>query len=154
VDLHFTKDVPSDDEREVVDAVLGPDAAVSADGASRVARQSRGTLERRSLLLPALHALQNRVGWISPGGLNHIARRLGVPPAEVYGVATFYAMFAVEERPQTVVHVCDDVVCRVNGATEVAMACRESIGPAHEENEGLMWIKSPCLGLCERAPAA
>ena len=34
------------------------------------------------------------------------------------------------------------------------MACRESIGPAHEENEGLMWIKSPCLGLCERAPAA
>jgi len=154
VDLHFTKDVPSDDEREVVDEVLGPDPAVSADGASRVARQSRGTLERRSLLLPALHALQNRLGWISPGGLNHIARRLGVPPAEVYGVATFYAMFAVEERPQTVVHVCDDVVCRVNGATEVAMACRESIGPAHEENEGLMWIKSPCLGLCERAPAA
>ena len=154
MDLHFTKDVPSDDEREVVDEVLGPDVAVSADGASRVARQSRGTEERRSLLLPALHALQNRVGWISPGGLNHIARRLGVPPAEVYGVATFYAMFAVEERPQTVVHVCDDVVCRVNGATEVAMACRESIGPAHEENEGLMWIKSPCLGLCERAPAA
>jgi NADH-quinone oxidoreductase subunit F len=154
VDLHFTKDVPSDDEREVVDEVLGPELSASADGASRVARQSRGTHERRSLLLPALHALQNRVGWISPGGINYIARRLGVPPAEVFGVATFYAMFAVEERPKTVVHVCDDVVCRVNGATEVAMACRESIGPAHEENEGLMWIKSPCLGLCERAPAA
>jgi len=153
VDLHFTTDVPNDDEREAVDAVLGADLAASSAGVPRVARQNRSTPEGRSLLLPALHALQHREGWISPGGLNYIARRLGVPPAEVYGVASFYALFAVEKRPKTVVHVCDDVVCRVNGATEVALACRESIGPAHEENEGLMWIKSPCLGLCERAPA-
>ena len=152
MDLHFTTDVPTDAEREAVDAVLGADVA-SKDGLPRVVRQNRGTPERRSLLLPALHALQHREGWISPGGLNYISRRLGVPPAEVFGVATFYALFSVEKRPKTVVHVCDDVVCRVNGATEVALACRESIGPAHEENEGLMWIKSPCLGLCERAPA-
>jgi NADH-quinone oxidoreductase subunit F len=153
VDLHFTIDVPTDDEREAVDSVLGRAAAAEAEGAPRVSRQNRSTPERRALLLPVLHALQNRRGWISPGGLNHVARRLGVPPAEVFGVASFYALFAVEKRPPTVVHVCDDVVCRVNGATEVETACRESIGPAHEENEGLMWIKSPCLGLCERAPA-
>ncbi len=152
MDLHFTTDVPTDDEREAVDAVLGADPAAARD-IPRVAHQDRSTPERRSLVLPALHALQHREGWISPGGVNYVARRLGVPPAEVFGVASFYALFATEKRPKTVVHVCDDVVCRVNGATEVALACRESIGPAHEENEGLMWIKSPCLGLCERAPA-
>ncbi len=153
MDLHFTTDVPTDGEREAVDAVLGVAEAASADGAPRFSRQNRETPERRSLVLPALHALQGRAGWISPGGLNHIARRLGVPPAELFGVASFYALFSVSKRPKTVVHVCDDVVCRVNGGTEVAIACRESIGPAHEENDGLMWIKSPCLGLCERAPA-
>jgi NADH-quinone oxidoreductase subunit F len=155
VDLHFTADVASDDEREAVDAVLSAETKDegATEGAARVARQNRGGAERRSLTLPALHALQSRIGWITPGGLNYVARRLGVPPAEVYGVATFYAMFSVRERPRTVVHVCDDVVCRVNGGTEVAVACRESIGPAHEENDGLMWIRSPCLGLCERAPA-
>ncbi len=153
MDLHFTTDAPTEDEREAIDAVLGVDEAARPDGAPRVSRQNRGTPERRSLVLPALHALQDRAGWISPGGLNHLARRLGVPPAEVFGVASFYGLFSVKKRPKTVVHVCDDVVCRVGGATGVETLCREGIGPAHEENDGLMWIKSPCLGLCERAPA-
>ena len=49
---------------------------------------------RRTLLLPVLHALQERVGWISEGGLNYVCERLQVPPAEAYGVATFYACSA------------------------------------------------------------
>ena len=47
--------------------------------------------ERRHLLLPVLHAVQERVGWISGGAVNYVAERLAVPPAEIYGVATFYA---------------------------------------------------------------
>jgi NADH-quinone oxidoreductase subunit F len=160
VDLHFTADLPTDDERDAVEAVLGPAGVASPDGVNpmvgheRVARQSRGTPERRSLLLPALHALQARAGWISPGGLNHVASRLGVAPAEVYGVASFYALLAMKPRARTVVHVCDDVVCRNRGGAELAAACRAAIGPSHEESGGLTWIESPCLGLCERAPAA
>ena len=54
---------------------------------------------QRHLLLPALHAVQSRVGWISEGALNYICERLTVPPADAWGVATFYALFSTEPRP-------------------------------------------------------
>src|SRR5262249_22981507 len=92
---------------------------------------------QRHLLLPALRAAQRRVGWVTPGALGYASRRLDVPPAEAYGVATFYALLALEERPPEVLHVCDDLTCRLPGAVV---------------REGA--VASPCLGLCERAPAS
>ena len=77
---------------------------------------------------PALHALQSSVGWISEGGLNYVCERLSVPPADAYGVATFYAMFSVEPRPGTVVHVCDDLACRVVGAASLIQELEGSLG--------------------------
>ena len=53
-----------------------------------VARGGHAARAQRHLLLPALHAVQARVGWISPGALDYVCRRLDVPPAEAYGVAT------------------------------------------------------------------
>jgi NADH-quinone oxidoreductase subunit F len=81
--------------------------------------------------------------------MNHICRRLTIPPAEAYGVATFYALFSTRQRPPAVVHVCDDVACRLVGAEELCSRLERSHGP-----EGEAWSRSPCLGLCERAPAA
>ena len=71
---------------------------------------------RRHLLLPALHAVQKKVGWISQGAVNEICRQLLVPPAEAYGVASFYALLSTSERPPRVVHVCDDIACKLRGA--------------------------------------
>ncbi|HEV2101871.1 MAG TPA: NAD(P)H-dependent oxidoreductase subunit E, partial [Candidatus Acidoferrum sp.] len=45
---------------------------------------------RRDLLLPVLHSVQSRIGWLSPGALNYVSVRLDVPPAEVHSVASFY----------------------------------------------------------------
>ena len=56
---------------------------------------------QRDQLLPALLALQGEIGWISPGGLNYVAERLSVPPAEAFGVASFYALLSTEERAFT-----------------------------------------------------
>jgi NADH-quinone oxidoreductase subunit F len=107
---------------------------------------------RRHLLLPALHAVMDAVGWISEGALTHVARRLSVPPADAYGVATFYAMFATAPRAPRVLHVCDDVVCGPNGGEAMAAALATSLGP-EGVGEDVCWVRSPCLGLCERAPA-
>ena len=151
---------PTDEERAAVDDLLGPPETGwvggprEAGAERRFARSGRAAREQRDLLLPALHALQSGVGWISEGGLTYVCQRLAVPPAEAYGVATFYAMFSVEPRPKTVVHVCDDLACRVGGDTLCAELER-TVGPPGEASDGAAatWVRSPCLGMCERAPA-
>ena len=119
----------------------------------RVVRGGREAREQRHLLLPALHALQAGVGWISRGGLNYVSQRLSVPPAEAYGVATFYAMFSVEERPANVVHVCDDLACRGAGGLALCEELERDAGPEGADAGGWTWVRSPCLGMCEQAPA-
>jgi NADH-quinone oxidoreductase subunit F len=141
-----------------VDAFLGPPLS-SWVGADRVddghsAHGGHSAGAERHQLLPTLHALQEHAGWISPGGLNYIARRLTIPPADVYGVATFYALFSVEPRAPRVLHVCDDVVCRCAGSEALIATLTEQLGPAGTELDGSSWLPSPCLGQCDRAPAA
>src|SRR5512133_1583268 len=140
-------------ERAAVDELLGPPAS-GWDGGERgsvddhVAFGGHEARERRNRLLPVLHALQRRAGWISPGGMNYAARRLDVPPAEAFGVASFYGMFSTEPRSSSVTHVCDDLACRLAGSDAVCSAFERALGPA-----GDRWVRSNCLGLCERAPA-
>src|SRR5579883_2680648 len=114
-------------ERAAVDSVL--------DGQSRPSRD---------LLLPALHAVQDQFGWLKPGALNYICSRMDLPPAEVFGVATFYHLFSLTPAPVRVVHVCDDIACRIKGAESIC---------AEMEKKGVAWKRSPCLGQCDRAPA-
>jgi NADH-quinone oxidoreductase subunit F len=117
--------------------------------------------ERRHLLLPALHAVHDATGWISRGALDEIARRLEVAPADVYGVASFYDLFSLTERPPRVVRVCVDLACQAAGSGLLVSALTERCGPpGHGEHwpacagGAATWSESPCLGLCERAPAA
>ncbi|MET8410218.1 NAD(P)H-dependent oxidoreductase subunit E [Streptomyces sp. NPDC005195] len=155
MDLHFGDSKPTDEERAAVDALLGPpesswEGADRSDADLRWARGGREARARRDLLLPGLHAVNDRVGWISEGALGHLCRRLTVPPAEAYGVATFYAMFSLKPRPATVLHVCTDLACMAAGAPELCEGIESRLGPG----SGVTVERGPCLGLCERAPAA
>ncbi len=161
---------PTDDERAAVDAWLGEPASAwdgGARGSQRDAHAShvggRDTRGLRHHLLPALQALQARVGWISEGGIGYVCDRLNVPPADAWGVATFYALLATSPRPKRVVHVCDDIVCKCNGADGVLAALESVAGPdLHHApdgspvtiGDGAVWMRSPCLGMCDQAPAA
>jgi NADH-quinone oxidoreductase subunit F len=158
VDVHLLDAEPTVDERDAVDAFLGPPLS-SWVGADRVdnghsAHGGHSARAERQKLLPTLHALHEQAGWISPGGLNYIARRLTIPPADVYGVATFYALFSLEPRAPRVLHVCDDLVCRCAGSESLIATLTEQIGPPGSELDGTTWLPSPCLGQCDRAPAA
>jgi NADH-quinone oxidoreductase subunit F len=118
-----------------------------------LARGGREARSRRDLLLPVLHGLQDGVGWISRGGLEYACRRLNVPPAEAYGVASFYERFALDEQPPLVVSVCDDVACKCAGADDICRDIEAKFGPPGSARAGATWGRSPCLGLCDRAPA-
>jgi NADH-quinone oxidoreductase subunit F len=152
MDLHIIGAEPTDEERSAVDSLLGPPESGWAGGVRNAARDTRvayGGLEdardMRDLLLPALHAVQDRVGWISRGALNYICKRLVVPPADAWGVVTFYHLFNTEPTARTVVHVCDDIACRLH---DVDALCDEL------DAANVTWQRSPCLGQCDRAPAA
>ncbi len=139
MDLHFTEAAPTAEEVAAVDCV----AAVAAIGS------------KRSYLLPVLHGIQDRVGWISPGALNYASRILEVPPAEAFGVADFYALLSTRPQPPAVAHVCDDIACKIKGADQLCSDLEKAHGPEGSNPDGkLTWRRSPCLGMCERAPAA
>ncbi len=148
-DLHLTTDRATQEEIEAIDRAIGAcglDAVVVKEGERLVRGGIHRANERRHGLLPALHALNNVSGWISHGGVNYIAERLGVPPAEGYGVASFYEMFRMEDPGHTndVVHVCVDGACQIAGADGVIV---------NLQAQGTTVHRSPCLGQCERAPA-
>lgn len=170
MDIRLPDAAASADERAAVDAVLGVPRH-AWDGGERgsvrdahTATGGRSVREQRPLLVPALQALQRRVGWISEGGMTYVCERLGVPPAEAWGVATFYALLATAPRPKRVVHVCDDIACRMRGGRSIESSLASAGHPpaahaAHGERIVLdphhsTWMHSPCLGLCEQAPAA
>ncbi|MBT6371933.1 MAG: NADH-quinone oxidoreductase subunit E [Acidimicrobiaceae bacterium] len=146
-DLYFgATEEPTEAERAAVaEAISGYGAVIIRESERLVHAGRTRTRERRHLLLPALHALQRAAGWISPGGLDHACAELEVPPAEAYGVATFYHLFTHEPPSATdTVHVCDDVACRLFGAVDLIDDLRA---------EGHHVKASPCLGQCERGPA-
>jgi len=162
MDLRLRATPPHATERAAVDAVLGPPDSGWVGGVrhsendGHAARGGHDLRSRRHLLLPALHAVQDRLGWISPEALNYICQRLDIPPAEAYGVASFYALFSLSPQPPVVAHVCDDLACLTKGAGAICAELERTLGPAGtpEADSRATWHRSPCLGLCEQAPAA
>lgn len=161
MDLHFNESVATEEERAAVDEVLDDPDIVSQS--AQKGENSRSPLEgsaskrrNRHLLLPVLHGVQSRIGWISPGALNYLCFRMGIPPAEAYGVASFYALFSMTEQPPIVAHVCDDIVCKTRGAEALCSRLESIFGqPGTPGETGIsLWKRSPCLGLCDQAPAA
>lgn len=160
MDLKTSGKLPSAQEKQAVDSVLGtirPQVQLQADhsagsNGNRIPSYNKGG--HRDLLLPALHALQDQIGWISHEALDYLSEELGVPPAETYGVASFYAMFSLEQAPNTVVHICDDIACWASVNSDPAAGAESLFSSLNGTANSIRWVRSPCLGRCEEGSAA
>jgi NADH-quinone oxidoreductase subunit F len=111
----------------------------------------------RSGLLPALHAAQKLYGWVSEESATDIAKALKVPLADVHGVIEFYSLFYDKPTSRHVIRVCTDVACGVKGGGEILhhLCSHHGLKPGQTTEDLSLTIEaSPCLGLCEHAPAA
>ena len=111
----------------------------------------------RSGLLPALHAAQKVYGWLPQEVAAEIAKTLKVPLADVHGVIEFYSMYYNEPIGKRIIRVCTDQACALKGADGILnhLCTRHRIEPNQTTTDHSLTVESsPCLGLCEQAPAA
>ena len=106
--------------------------------------------ERHSAAIPALHAAQEVHGWCSPEAIEQVAAVMGVTPAYLTSVATFYDMFWTEPNPKNDVFVCTNISCSLRGADEFYEAMLAAAAESPDVN-----VRSfECLGACDIAPMA
>src|SRR3990172_4782956 len=111
----------------------------------------------RSGLLPALHAAQKLYGWLPQEVASEVAKSLRVPLADVHGVIEFYSLYYNEQVGRKFIRVCTDPACALKGADRLLnhLCNHYDVEPGQTTDDLSLTIeRSPCLGLCELAPAA
>jgi NADH:ubiquinone oxidoreductase subunit E len=109
--------------------------------------------DRRSAVIPALHAAQEVHGWCSPEAIHQVAAVMQVTPAYLTSVATFYDM--LEDRSEPAghhdVYVCTNISCSLRGADELLDAMVAAAALTHKD----VHVRAfECLGACDIAPMA
>jgi NADH-quinone oxidoreductase subunit E len=102
----------------------------------------------KSATLPLLHLAQDQDGWVTPEAMEEIGGILGLTPAQVLGVCSFYTMYKREPVGQLVVSVCTNVSCLVNGGPELHRALEER----HLDDDDVFVEEVECLAACDLAP--
>jgi len=112
---------------------------------------------KRGALLPTLHAVQEKVGYLPLQALEEIAEFLELAPSEVIDTASFYEEFYLEPKGDYVIGVCRSIACEVCGYQEVIDAVKNRLGiePGETTPDGkFTLIEMECLGSCGTAPVA
>jgi bidirectional [NiFe] hydrogenase diaphorase subunit len=131
-------DIPSEDERwQIVMATMrkhgfAPDA-----------------------LIETLHSAQEAFGFLDETALQYVAHSLGVPLSRVYGVATFYHLFTLEEPTTHSCVVCTGTACYIRGGSEILAVAEKTAGVKYGQRtaDGTVSIQiARCFGPCGLAP--
>ncbi|WP_370248299.1 NADH-quinone oxidoreductase subunit NuoE [Nocardioides sp.] len=111
--------------------------------------------EARSGLLPMLHLVQSAQGRVTPEGIEACAEILGITPAEVNGVATFYTMYKRKPVGEYHVGVCTTALCAVMGGDEILARLQDHLGVGNDETtaDGKVTLEHiECNAACDYAP--
>lgn len=131
-------------------------AACAARSFEKVCRILDNHHREPSKLIPILQAVQHEYRYLPEEVLTFVATSLGLPPARVYGVATFYAHFALQPKGKYVVRLCDGTACHVKQSNGILEALREKLGltgSAVTTRDMLFTVETvSCLGACGLAP--
>lgn len=106
-------------------------------------------------LITILQHAQDIYGYLPTDVLYHIAERVGVSPAKVMGVATFYSQFRLKPVGKYLIMLCQGTACHVNGSERIEKAIKEELGISDGETtaDGLFTLKNvACLGCCSLSP--
>lgn len=107
-------------------------------------------------LIPILQEVQHEYRYLPEEVLTYVATSLGIPPARVYGVATFYAHFALQPKGKYVVRLCDGTACHVKKSIPILDALRKrlSLSEAKPTTPDMLFTVETvsCLGACGLAP--
>ena len=97
----------------------------------------------KALCLPCLWMVQYQEGFISIDAIDTISEKIGIPPMEIYRVATFYTMFHLEPQDKLNVQVCKTLSCKLCGSDKILK---------HLEDKDVKVTHVECLGSCGTAP--
>lgn len=106
-------------------------------------------------IVARLTEINKRLGYIPRAEVEKLAREMCLPPAKVFGAATFYSLFSVKPRGKHVVRFCEDAPCHVAGGRAVYDAIRRALGlePGQTSADGKWTFElTSCLGVCGVGP--
>jgi NADH-quinone oxidoreductase subunit F len=111
---------------------------------------------KRSALLPTLRLVQEQEGWISREAIRYVGKLLELSPAQVEDTASFYTMFRLQPKGETLIEVCTTLSCALGGAEELLHYTCNKLGiePGETTPDGKFTVKeAECLAACGGAPA-
>ncbi|MBN1155892.1 NADH-quinone oxidoreductase subunit NuoE [candidate division KSB1 bacterium] len=111
--------------------------------------------EKNSVIIPALHLIQDEFGWVPPAAMRQMAQLLNIASNTVFGVASFYTMFNNKPVGRYHIQICRNIACSLNGSKELLEHIMKKLGIQIGEvsNDGKFSVSTvECLGACGSAP--
>lgn len=112
--------------------------------------------DKPGALLPILHGIQDKLGYIPAETVPDIAKALNLSRAEVHGVISFYHYFRDTKPGKTTIHLCRAESCQAMGSKELEQHVKDRLGiDYHETTQDGSYSLEPvyCLGLCSCSPS-